>query len=309
MQPNGANKLDIKDNESFLVYNKYLSTPNTNLDFMIRDINYPSYSFDEQSGKEFDSIIEPIFFDYKDDYSLHEQFLNSYKIYGDNSNKRMTTSIKPLFKIEKSLKVEKKFEGKKRLREDTNTNESVNDINYNNYNEKLHGKKDEDNIMRKIKAKLFEIIVEKLNDSLKNKEYKFCKLDKKLSEYLKKDYNEKLMQRTIMDIISNTPINNKYKKEKYINKKLIDKILKENKETNTIKILNKKYIDIINEIRYNEENLFIFIEKIKLKEEKINKYDNINIDEYMELVKDLTKRYDQWFFKKFGNKSRQKKIK
>lgn len=290
-----SNKLDFPDDESLLEYNHFSPFSFENIEFFGK--TSPNFG-DDQNEKDFQ---------YKYDYPLSIEILSQdkYNIIRDNSIDRITTSTTPLFKIKNTSKKQNPM-GRKRLREDINTNESNNDNNFNDYTEKSHDKKAEDNIMRKIKTKLSDVLIEKLNDSLRNKNDKFCKLDKKMGEYLKKDYNEQLMQRTIMDIISNTPINNKYAKEKYINKTLIDKILEENKETNTINILNKKYIDIINEIRYDEENLYDFIQRIEYKEKGIKQKVNINVEEYMELVKNLIKRYDQWFFDKFGRKSKKK---
>ena len=73
-------------------------------------------------------------------------------------------------------------------------------------------------------------------------------MDSCLNEKLKKDFNIDLMERTIMDILLNFPLNNKYKKDIDSNKKLINKILEENREIQVINILNMKYIDIINTI-------------------------------------------------------------
>ena len=64
-----------------------------------------------------------------------------------------------------------------------------------------------------------------------------------------------------MDTILCFPLNNKYKKNIDSNKKLINKILEENREITVINILNMKYIDIINEIRYDEDNLYFFQKK------------------------------------------------
>ena len=142
-----------------------------------------------------------------------------------------------------------------------------------------------------------------MNKSLRNKKFKFGKLDKTLNEYLKRDFNVELMQRTIQDIMSSFKLNGKYK-NRDLNKEIVEIILKENKETETINILNKKFIDIINEIRYNEERLNDFLEKIRKKEEKNKQHNNANIEEYINLIKNLIKTFDIWFLQKFGRKSR-----
>ena len=110
-----------------------------------------------------------------------------------------------------------------------------------------------------------------------------------------------------MDILLNFPLNNKYKKDIDSNKTLINKILEENREIQVINILNMKYIDIINEIRYDEENLYFFLEKIRDKEKVIKqKYGN-DIEKYVKSIKDLLMKYDSYFKSKSGRKSKSKK--
>ena len=207
-------------------------------------------------------------------------------------------------------KIEKKALGRKKMKEniiDINNNDSKENKSDNNNDGNLHDKFREDNIMRKIKYNISEYIIDKLNSSLKNKKKNFRKLDSCLNEKLKKDFNINLMERTIMDILLNFPLNNKYKKDIDSNKTLINKILEENREIQVINILNMKYIDIINEIRYDEENLYFFLEKIRDKEKVIKqKYGN-DIEKYVKSIKDLLMKYDSYFKSKSGRKSKSKK--
>ena len=123
-----------------------------------------------------------------------------------------------------------------------------------------HNKNNEDNIMRKIKTHLFEYIVNQLNLSLSDKRKKFYKIDKSLSENLKKDFNMELMEKRIFDIFMNTKISKKYKRisDKFYNAKLINTILAENIEKETIKLLSMKIIDMINFIKENQLEEFLF---------------------------------------------------
>ena len=164
-------------------------------------------------------------------------------------------------------------------------------------NSSEHNKDSQDNMMRKIKTNVMDWIVNLLNDSLNDKSVTIYKIDKSINEYLKKDFNIKLMDRTIEDIFSNTKISAKYKKnnDEYANYSKIKKILEENVETKAIYYLNKKYIDMIHIIRNN--HLEEFLKNIKSKE---NRADNININVYMNSIRDLLLNYEDWFNTKKG---------
>lgn len=240
---------------------------------------------------------------------------NPSKMAEDNNNFNINFSFEKTTIITSKIprfetKIEKKTLGRKKM------NENINDINCGGSNENksdnnndgnLHDKYREDNRMRKIKSNISEYIIDKLNSSLRNKKKSFRKLDSCLNEKLKKDFNIDLMERTIMDILLNFPLNNKYKKDIDSNKKLINKILEENREIQVINILNMKYIDIINEIRYDEENLYFFLDKIKDKEKNMKQKFGIDIEKYVKSIKDLLIQYDSYFKSKIGRKSKSKK--
>ena len=156
-----------------------------------------------------------------------------------------------------------------------------------------HTKKKEDNIMRKIKTHLIEFIVKLLNDSLKDKTKKFYKIDKLISENLKRDFNLALLQRTLEDIFLNTDINGRYKN--YSNEALIKKIKEENIEEKTIELLSLKFIEVIYKIQ--DEYLEEYLESIKSKEINI---ENSSVNEYMESLKKIFFGYEAWFKNKKG---------
>ena len=160
-----------------------------------------------------------------------------------------------------------------------------------------HNKNNEDNIMRKIKTHLFEYIVNQLNLSLSDERKKFYKIDKSLSENLKKDFNMELMEKRIFDIFMNTKISKKYKRisDKFYNAKLINTILAENIEKETIKLLSMKIIDMINFIIENQLEEFLSI--IENKEKGI---DESNSEEYMGLLRKVLINYQNWFSIKRG---------
>ena len=169
-------------------------------------------------------------------------------------------------------------------------------------NSSEHNKDSPDNMMRKIKTNLMDWIVIILNDSLNDKSLSIYKIDKSINEYLKRDFNLELMERTIKDIFSNTKISAKYKRnnDDYSNNSIIKEILEKNVETKTIYYLNLRFIDMIDIIR--NRHLKEFLENIEKKEKKS---DNINIKEYMRSIKELLLGYKEWFDNKKG-RNRQK---
>ena len=160
-----------------------------------------------------------------------------------------------------------------------------------------HNKFKQDNIMRKIKTHLFEYIVNRLNLSLSDKRRKFYKIDKSLSENLKRNFNVELMEKSILNIFMTTKISKKYKRtdDKYYNSKLINSILAENIEKETINLLNMKIIDMINYIK--ESQLDEFLSIIENKEKGI---DESNSREYMSILREVLLNYETWFSHKRG---------
>ena len=108
-----------------------------------------------------------------------------------------------------------------------------------------------------------EFILNFLNYSLKNKEYKFYRINKKIMECLKKDFNLKLLNQTIKDIFYNEITSKKYrtKIDEHINQLVINLIMAENDEVDTITILNLKFKDIITLIKSNQLINFEFFEE------------------------------------------------
>ena len=166
--------------------------------------------------------------------------------------------------------------------------------------EAYHTKYRSDNMMRKIKTYFMNFVHNYLNESLIFSHKTFLKINKKVSENLRKDFNMSLMQMTIKEIYEQHSINEKYsdyKKGRNINQALIKEIFEKNKDIETIKILNSKYIDLIIVLRTKFLDKFSsdLIEKeIKLGE---NKDDSLM---YVNELKDLLINYEEWFEKKSG---------
>lgn len=226
-----------------------------------------------------------------------------------------------------------------------------------------HSKFAEDNIMKKIKSFLFESIrlwlnsafpkeitnadtstSETFSDSFeqgKNSETKtfsslifsknktneevFCKLNfKGIINNITRDFNLKMLSRTISDIYS-SEINNKYKKkDKNCNAETIRKIMesKDEKLKNLKSILNLTLTEVLlifngkldenTEIKnkVNEETLNqfqkveSFLKKIEKQEEDNKEMSNILIEIYKNSVKDLCLNYTDWFQKRTVKKQK-----
>jgi hypothetical protein len=184
-----------------------------------------------------------------------------------------------------------------------------------------HNRDSEDNKMRKIKSFFGKHLYIFIRESFKDK-YEFLKLEISINKNLKKNFNENLFKMKIKDIYFNFKISEKYVHfSEDINKKLINKIYEEQKETAVIKILNLTYIeafdifrrkimgkDISPELKnkikgtdFLDTNRFkdfdCLIEKIR-EEEKKNS--NGDIEEYINDIKRLCIHFEGWFGQKIG---------
>ena len=167
-----------------------------------------------------------------------------------------------------------------------------------------HNKFKADNIIRKIKTKIFQYIFKLLNNSLKHTNRRFLPLNKKLHDNLKRDLNLKLLESKIYEIYENSELNNRQIKYGNPNKKLIHKIFEEKIETKTINILNMTLKDMLNYIRKNDYNNFL--KEIREKEEKNNNNSKEFIKKYMSEVSNWLNRYEEWFIYKLGRKTTKK---
>jgi hypothetical protein len=169
-----------------------------------------------------------------------------------------------------------------------------------------HTKFTDDNMMRKIKCHFFNHINNSLNNSLTDKKLSFLKLDNLINENLKKDYNMELMNKTIKDIYINSKISNKYKNRKNdSNKELVERIYLENKEIETIKILDKEYIELFTELMENKIDKFC--NEILNKEEK-NGLPHEQSSNFLDKMKILCIKYKDWFEKKRGRERKNFKV-
>ena len=302
-------KIGIDDNH----FNDY------DFDACLKFPKSPSFWFEGQSSYPTEPSL-------KDNHLNQKRCREETEYYEENEKNLVEEKIEVKECEEKQDKKEEKKEENKEEKKEEKTNqkstsnqkENHNIIN-NNIKARGRRKKDEsytdepehdkfrpDNIIQKIKTFYFKYVLEILNNNLKDNHHKFYPLDKNLNVNLKKDFNEELMNRTIYDIFLNSDLNERHKNGDYSNKYLINKILEEKCETKVIKILNMKYIDILNYIRENDRAYFL--EKIRSKEQK-NK--GSQVDLYMKEVNFMLDDYENWFSRKNGRnttKNKKKKI-
>jgi hypothetical protein len=167
-----------------------------------------------------------------------------------------------------------------------------------------HNKFKADNIIRKIKTKIFQYIFKLLNNSLKHTNRRFLPLNKKLHDNLKRDLNLKLLESKIYEIYENSELNNRQIKYGNPNKKLIHKIFEEKIETKAITILNMTLNEMLNYIRKND--YYNFLKEIRDKEEKNNENSKEYINEYMSKVSYWLNGYKEWFLDKCGRDTTKK---
>ena len=183
-----------------------------------------------------------------------------------------------------------------------------------------HARDSEDNKILKIKSYFWKNLYSFIIDSFIENNNEFLKLEISKKKNLKKKFNKDLFKMKLKDIYSNYGISKKYSKSnKDINKKLINKIYKENKEKDIIKILNLTYIEAFNIFRRrikdikpelkNKINKTDFLDNKKFKDfddflKKIREEEEDNnigdIEEYINDTKRLCLQFEEWFKQKIG---------
>lgn len=160
----------------------------------------------------------------------------------------------------------------------------------------LHTKYKQDNMMRKIKTHFMSYLIELLNKSLQFTYRSFKKITTKVHENLNIDFNIELMNMTIKQIYEKYPLNKRYNQTKKGNPNylLIQQIFENDKEKKTIRILNSKYIEILDEFRTNY--LKKFNEDLKSE----------NDEKYIEKINALLFQYEDWFETKKKKKPKNK---
>ena len=161
--------------------------------------------------------------------------------------------------------------------------------------EREHSKFKEDNQMRKIKSYFLKYIPDYVNSSLSFVHKRFLKIDKKVNQELKKDFNVELMDKKLKDIFIEFPICGRYSEAKNgenHNAELIKEIYENNEETEAIEKLEQTYIQVLDSFRKN--NLEKFRDDILNKEIKNGEKESRAKMYVNQLVK-LLFNYESWF--------------
>ena len=164
-----------------------------------------------------------------------------------------------------------------------------------------HGKSSEDNEMRRIKTNFINHIFKELNSSLSGHK-KFLKINKKFKENLNIKDNIELMDMTIAEIIENNTAPSENINSKNYNQTLIKEIFEKNKDTKAIKILNTKYIDLLND--FKNKHLDTFLRDIYKTD--IKKESKEDVQRYIDDIKQLLFDYEFWFKSRIPRKPRKK---
>ena len=259
--------------------------------------------------------------------SLNEIEKNIFdkEIYKD----RFTFDIKS--KLIKDIQIDESFLNKKRFKDisDNNNKSSIEKVKTNKRGrkpkneegERKHNKNCGDNIILKIKTKLFKYLIKNLNKTLNKKLGKndntraIYELDCKYIKQLKRNINLQILDMPLKNLLSLDIRSKSPKMPKDTNKINIQKILY-NDQDDTIKfIFNMTFRDWIDcfickknlyELlsKYNIENNIIDFESIKETKEGLNEFlkeiAEKNDDNYFSLFISNLYNYEYWFFIKKG---------
>ena len=191
------------------------------------------------------------------------------------------------------------------------------------FNLSSNGKHDKfcyDNIVRKVKTKLFEIIlffinlsiipIEKENQKKNSKKKEFykpllVKIDQEIIKTINVEDNLELLESKLKDIFSNKTS----KKYKHLgldrNKKIIDEIYEQKIQKNTISILNKTFdqcLDHINGINYDEDLAGLELRYLNIFKELRSKG---NCEDYISEFKDMVKNFKSFYKNKKARKKKE----
>ena len=258
----------------------------------------------------------------KESFILNENLLNLEKAMSDNTYFSKKRRKRGLLKPKEDLQ---KKRGRKKIDDHSNSN---------------HNKESQDNIIKKIKSKLFEYLLKFINsllniilkNNLKNfnhnenkreeKEQLIKKIEyKKIVDDTQRKNNLKFLKMPLKDLFSNN-ISPKYStKNKNLNKNIINELLTKEKDNEIIMfVLNMTFGDWLDIFIYKKElsELKIFnIDnyKIKIISDSFERIDklleeiyNLNFgNNYFSFFVYLIYNYERWFFIKQGRKRRNNK--
>ena len=301
------------NDEKFYLYNS--SLPFYDLDF-IDNLDPEHNDINDNLVNETEMFDQPI----------NDKKNNPSETYRNASTNPLTDSIKdgPIFKITKTPKNTENSDNTdnadnagstsninntNNVNNTNNTNNLDNENNTNNTNNEYLGKKREkgtkhdkfcyDNLTRKVKSKLFWVILNFLNSSLSKKfssKYFFLKIRQNIILDTNTIFNRELLNSTLKDIYSNKIYTKVSNYEEAHNKKLIDEIYREKIELKTISILDKTLLQCLEHFRGSK----YYADLGGLE----NGYQNVidefiskgETNEYIEKFKEFLSQFDNYYF-------------
>ena len=188
-----------------------------------------------------------------------------------------------------------------------------------------HNKKSGDNIINKLKGYCINhYLIDIFKKNSIQRKYILKKLPRKFIEDLSKEKNKQLFSKKIKEILSEEKITSKNKKsDKYENKIIIERIIKNRNEVKLSKILELTFKElfilfrkkisenedevelrkIVNKIegldllegKNNYKDMEYLIQEIRQKNDEMNEEE---LERYIDKLKFLCRNYEQWFIKK-----------
>lgn len=183
---------------------------------------------------------------------------------------------------------------KKGRKKKEHTSLIIYEINVNN-EVNVHSKSKRDNLIKKIKCKIFRFIILLINDCLlkeiNQKTIQIKEICKKVTSNISIKYNVELLKQKILFILCNNPISAIYinEKDKYFNKRIVEKITNELKEKTplTNELLNFTFEQFYHMYIYDKKE--DLIDKYGLKKSK-------NFNDYISELREK-KNYEEDYLK------------
>lgn len=288
----GGNLGFFHEMENFMNEEENIFTYNNNHNFFKEDINGDKYN-----EENIDNEVE-----YNDQNQVDEEKIFAKKCLTEvnKSNEKTSPSTKftkdgPIFQISKEFK--DKLVGRKRR---------------NNMGGK-HNKFSYDNVTRKFKTKFFDSLLVFINASLipvqieNPKKYSkkilynkpfFLKIDQEIIKDINVENNQNLLKTKLKDIFSN---NVSKKVESYgldYNKKLIEKIYEEKIQKKTIDILEKTFLECLEQFRGSKQYKELEGFEKEYKNVINGLRENEETEEYIEIFVEFVGRFEDYY----GNK-------
>ena len=178
--------------------------------------------------------------------------------------------------------------------------------------ERNHTKNSDDNIIRKIKVRIFNYAIEIMNNNIPENYSKIKKLSHDEINVLQIKKNRAMFSKSLGEIFTEINMSPKFKDVKYKddnNKKLIEKINKDavkKEELKKIKkILDLTFLDLLEIFKGNEEminklgDVKLLVDNGKKGYEQFineqKKKENVTDDDYIKNLMNLINDYENWF--------------